>query len=406
MSGVFISNNALPRIGLNQYARNGLSPVAEFQNLIAERVGYAVFVRAKMTYRSPGQIYSAGASVIPASDTSERPRWRFAAHAAPYARYLFVRMWQARQSTGAAADCYSRLRVVDGNGALIGDAVRHFGSGTSAIDTPAYFGDSTIGLADTNDDLVDLPVNAPYFGTFTDFNSARLVAACVWEIAFEPNTDAGYPDISAGSGSPIYDKDRADAAEMANLQWAYGAQPLWHWSTDTDAGAGSQALGDLSGSLVQSIGEFTLSATGTVAGTETFDAVIDGPGSVSESGGEWTIPFSVTTTALGAVQNNGEFRVVVFGNAGAPQLLEPTAVDLDGWTMGTWSTDDDGRTWAATFTKASISLGSDIIYLSVVTSIASIGDSVNFFTNHGSGVLPNTDEATGVGNLDTANLTS
>lgn len=265
MSGVFISNNAPPRIGLNQYARNGLSPVAEFQNLIAERVGYAVRVRAKMAYRSPGLLYSAGASLIPASSASERTRWRFAAHAAPYARYLFVRMWQARQSTGTAADCYSRLRVVNGSGTLIGDAIRHFGSGTSAIDTPSYFGDSTIGLADTNEDLVEIPPDEAYFGTFADFNSARLVAACVWEVAFDPNTDDGYPDVSAGSGSPIYDKDRADAAAMANAEWAYKAQPLWHWSVETDVDVRSLGLGELSGSLTSTLGALTLVATGTVA---------------------------------------------------------------------------------------------------------------------------------------------
>jgi len=266
MSGVFISNNAPPRIGLNQYARNGLSPVAEFQNMIAERVGYAVRVRAKMAWRSPGQIWSGSATQIPLSSASERTRWRFAAHAAPYAQYLFVRFWQARQSSGTAADCYSRLRVADSSGTLIGDAVRHFGSsGSGANDNPYYLGDSTIGLADTNEDLVEIPPNAAYFGTFADFNYARLVAACVWEVAFDPNTDEGYPDVGAGSGSPIYDKDRADAATMINKQWAYGAQPLWHWSVDTDAGVRTLAGSDLSGSLTQSIGEFTLSATGTVS---------------------------------------------------------------------------------------------------------------------------------------------
>ena len=264
MSFVPISKNAPSRVGLNQYARNGLSPVADFQNIIAERVGYAVSVRAKQVYRSPGQIYSAGASVVPASSASERTRWRFAAHAAPYAQYLFCRFWQARQSSGTAADCYARLRITDSTGAFLAEASPHFGSGTSAIDTPAYFGSSMWGLVDANGDLVAIPPDAAYFGTFTDFNYGRLVAACVWEVAFVPNTDEGYPDVSAGSGSPIYDKDRADAATMANAEWAYKAQPLWHWSVDTDAGVRSQTLGDLSGSLTQSIGSFSLSATGTV----------------------------------------------------------------------------------------------------------------------------------------------
>ena len=240
MSGVFISNNAPPRIGLNQYARNGLSPIAEFQNIISERVGYAVRVRAKMVWRSAGHLYSAGASVIPASSASERTRWRFPMHAAPYARTLCVRMWQAR--TAESTSCYSRLRLTNAAGTLIGDATRYYGSSGTYNDTPNHFGDSTLGLLDTDGELVDLPAGEACFGTFADFANARLVAACVWEIAHDPNTDEGYPDVNAGSGSPIYDKDRFDVARMANAQWSRGAQPLWCYSSDTDATARTRAV--------------------------------------------------------------------------------------------------------------------------------------------------------------------
>lgn len=243
MSGVPISSQSKARIGLNQYARNGLSPVAEFQNLIAERVGYAVNVRAKQVWRSPGQLWSAGSAQIPLSDASERSRWRFAGHAAPYARHIFVRMWQARQSSGTAADCYARLRVTNAAGTLIGDATGHAGSsGTGANDNPYYLSAGMYGLADADGYLVDVPAGEAYFGTFADFNYGRLAAACVWEVAYSPDTDYGYPDISAGSGSPIYDKDRFDVARMANAQWQRGAQPLWHYSSDTDATARTRAV--------------------------------------------------------------------------------------------------------------------------------------------------------------------
>lgn len=243
MSSVPISKNAPPRAGLNQYARNGLSPVAEFQNLISERVGYAVKVRAKQVWRSPGMLYSSGASVIPGSSATDRNRWRFAGHAAPYAQYLFVRMWQARQSTGTAADCYTRLRIVNQAGTLIGDAAPHFGSsGSAPLDVPSEFGDNMFGLVDTADNLVEIPAGEAYFGTFTDVNYGRIIAACVWEVAFLPDTDVGYPDVSSGSGSPIYDKDRLDVARMANAQWSRGAQPLWHYSSETDASARARSV--------------------------------------------------------------------------------------------------------------------------------------------------------------------
>lgn len=244
MSGVFISNNAPPRIGLNQYTRNGLSPIAEFQNMISERVGYAVRVRAKMAWRSTGQLYSSGATVIPSSTSGERTRWRFAMHAAPYAQYLMVRMWQARTTSALATDCYARLRLVDSSGTLIGDATSHYGALGAGYtpSTPAFFRSTTLGLADTLDQLVEIPAGEACFGTFADFGYGRLVAACVWELAFAPNTDKGYPDVSAGSGSPIYDKDRADVVRMANAQWTRGAQPLWHYSSDTDATARTRAV--------------------------------------------------------------------------------------------------------------------------------------------------------------------
>ncbi len=324
MSFVPISKNAPSRVGLNQYARNGLSPVADFQNIIAERVGYAVSVRAKQVYRSPGQIYSAGASVIPASSASERTRWRFAAHAAPYAQYMFARFWQARQSSGAAADCYARLRITDSSGAFLAEASPHFGSGTSAIDTPAYFGSSMWGLVGADGNLVAIPPNAAYFGTFTDFNYGRLVAACVWEVAFVPNTDEGYPSVSAGSGSPIYDKDRSDAAEMANAEWAYKAQPLWHWSVDTDAGVRSQALGDLSGSLTQSIGSFTLAATGTSSTTP--PTYQDSSGLASATSADVTVSWPTH------LANDVALLSAVTGSSTVPALSGPGSGD---WTWVT-----------------------------------------------------------------------
>jgi len=314
MTSIPISRNAQAQVALSQYARNGLSPIAEFQNMIAERVGYAVRVRPKQVWRSPGQIWSGSSSQIPTSSGSERPRWRFAAHSAPYAQYLFVRMWQARQNSGTAADCYTRLRITDVAGTFVAEALRHAGSsGSAPTDAPYYFSDGMYGLVDANDDLAEIPANAPYFGTFTDFNYARIVAACVWEVAFMPNTDDGYPDISAGSGSPIYDKDRADAAIMINKQWAYGAQPLWHWSTDTDAGVRTVAGGDLSGSLTQTIANFTLSATGEVATS---------PPTYQAATGISSANYNTDLTVAWPTHVSGDVALLLVGSDGAGATLD------------------------------------------------------------------------------------
>jgi hypothetical protein len=396
-------NNITPTFEHNKFTRNGLSPVDELQNSLAERIGHAASTaRSKLVYRSPGWIYSAGASYIAASSASERTRWRFAFHSGPYAHYLFVRLWMAEQSNSTSADCYTRLRIVDSAGALFGDAIRHYGSsGVATSSMPSTFGlTSSLAVTDASGALAELVPNTAYFGTFSDFNSARLVAACVWEVALVPDTDDGYPGPYAASGSPIFDLDRSAVVAMANAQWAYGAQPLFHWSSETDAGAPAQVSDTLSGSLAQSIGSISLYAEGT---SPTVPPAFQAASSV-ETGVGVDVEVDWPTHAANDV---ALFSVAVFSQGAAATLATPT-----GWTHianRTQPGDDDGHItnymfWrrasssamgsvTATFPATyAVSMSAVITtYRGCITTSSPVDDSITYIggpgTTHGGWVL-------------------
>jgi len=282
MTVINISKNAKAPIQTAQHVRNGKYPGAELQNLIADRAGHSAYVRTKLVYRSPGFIIgTADAALIPASTSGTRYRWRFPYHAGPYAKHLFVDFQLAAQDNGSATSPYGKLEISTSPtyATVLYAASMSWGSAPSAYsDVPLNFGGGTTTLQDpaTPSDLTAVSVTplTQYFGRFADIDYARIQSVAVWEVSLPPDTDNGYAPNTVGAGSPIFDEDRADPAEMGRKLWAYGAQTLWHWSVDTDAGVRSQTNGDLSGTLTQSIGEFTLTATGTVGtSAPTYQAV-------------------------------------------------------------------------------------------------------------------------------------
>jgi len=282
MTTINISKNAKAPIQTAQHVRNGKYPGAELQNLIADRAGHAALVRTKLVYRSPGFIIgTADADLIPASTSGTRYRWRFPYYSGPYAKHLFVEFQMAAQDNGSATSPYGKLEISTSPSyaSVLYAATINWGSAPSAYpDVPINFGGGTTSLQDpatpTDFTAVTLTPLTQYYGRFADVDYARIQSVAVWETALAPDTDNGYAPNTVGAGSPIFDEDRRDPADMGRKLWAYGAQPLWHWSTDTDAGVRTQSSGSLSGSLVQSIGDFALSAAGTVGtSAPTYQAV-------------------------------------------------------------------------------------------------------------------------------------
>ncbi len=272
MSVVNITKHAKAPIQTAQYVRNGKYPAADLQNLIAGRAGMAAWTRPQLVYRTPGFIIgTAGAAQIPSSVVGSRYRWRFPYHAGPFAQYLMVQFQMAPQNNvGAPTDPIGMLEVSTqpDYSVIVGRARTHWGqSDGSYADVPINFGGGSATLVDDDDQIVALTPLTQYFGRFVDVDYARIQSAVVWEVPLEPTTENGYAPNNVGAGTPIFDEDRADPADMGRRLWAYGAQPLWHHSVDTDAGVRTQGLGELSGVLAQTIAPFTLSATGTTAST-------------------------------------------------------------------------------------------------------------------------------------------
>ncbi len=233
MTFVPIPINAQAPIQLNQNVRNGLGPVAELQNLIAERAGYWIRNRTKLLWQSPCSL-----AAVPTSDSLPRTRWRFAFHTGPYGRYVFAHVYMAYQNSGAAADCYAILRIRNRAGTIVSDTIRRFGSnGLATSDIPSNFSLGFVGLTDSAGALLELDSDTDYFGEWIEVNGARLVSAGVHEVADWPDTDNGYAAMGAAGGSPIYDIDRVTPRGMANAQWLRGAVPLWSWSADDDSTA-------------------------------------------------------------------------------------------------------------------------------------------------------------------------
>ncbi len=242
MSAVTISKFAKSALGLKQFIRNTKSPVAELQNTIAERMGYAASVRNRQIFSSGGALWSGSATALPISVIGTRRRWLFQFHSDPYTQYITVLFFLARQDNGAAADCYGRLKVYSDAAmtTCIGQATHRYGSTSSTpTNMPAEFGASFARLTNPdneNNELVDLIPNTDYWCEFEDVNYARIVSACVWEVSLPPDTDNGFPAANHSGGSPIYDSHRAACAEMGGLLHRRGGAMLWNWHTDTDAG--------------------------------------------------------------------------------------------------------------------------------------------------------------------------
>ncbi len=279
MSSVPISRQARSPIRVSQFTRNGLVPAADFQALLAESTGFAARYRTKLVFSRSCTI--AG---IPNSTPGERTRWRFAFDSSAYVDTLLVFMEFAPSSIPVTVAPYGLLEICpigtsDGSeGAAVGQARIDWGGSNGLLsDVPRNFGGTFSVLVDPADGHtpVSLTPLTAYAGRIKDVNFARLISCSVIELTLAPDTDDGYPRTGVRSGQPIYDEDRLAVARMQRNLWNYGGQSLWNYTTEVSSSAPVSApTAAISGQLVQSIGGFTLSATGTAStSTPTFQGV-------------------------------------------------------------------------------------------------------------------------------------
>jgi len=243
-----------------------------------------------------------------------------------------------------ATDPYSQLDIALATAptVTVGTANVHYGSSYGAYDdVPWNFGGGVRFLDDGLGDIEWILPDTEYVGTFYDYDHARLFGATVFEVSLQPDTDDGFPRANHGAGGSILDIDRQAASTMARQLWARTAVPLWTGGSETNSTARSSAPDSTGGMLSKSIGEFTLTATGTVI-TYTYNATITTPADASSfdiAGGTQQLHAIATVTVGGGTQDNAQFTVVVSDNYGGgySRIVGVTTSALDGWSETGWS---------------------------------------------------------------------
>lgn len=375
MTAISISTNLQAALEVAQFVRNGRAPTSDIQNRLATMAGYAAYVDSKMIFRSAGQLCSGGSSLV-LDSVATRPRWRFAFHTGPYAWYLMTRLEIAPQNNGTPTDPYCELRIYNTSGTQVGVCTIHGGSSDgSYADVPINM-TGGVGLVLNPSDLgsiADLDPDTEYTGVFWDVGYARLQSAAVWEISLNPDTDNGYAPNNLGTGGPIYSSHRNDVAAMARLLHKRSGTPVFHWCSNVDSAAPSQAGATSQAVASMTLGALTLSSTGTLDAGATVDSTL-GALTLSSTGTTTatlsytasmspdpvdslaTLTGTISVVVGGSAQTNLSATFYVNDSHGHMVTLtgQPTNTATDGFTV-TW-TDIGTNQWACEITRATASV--------------------------------------------------
>jgi hypothetical protein len=225
--------------------RNGAYPDVAVQSWYDDETNRIV------AYRLKSASFSTSIPSIPTLTSTSRPRWRGVIHTSTFCQYLWVKMVLAQTNLGSGAggasgDPYGLLTVKDVGGSTIGTAEAHYGANPAATvnDFPANFGTFVMPLQSGGAPAAIAP-DTDYYLTFTDEQAARMVSACVYEIAMPTDTANGYLASGAVVGAPIFDSDRQGVITTLRKAWQKGAAGLWWLSSDTDGTAPTNATNTL-----------------------------------------------------------------------------------------------------------------------------------------------------------------
>lgn len=239
MSGVSIPIRQRAALRTNQYARNGTYPAAYMQAYMQEEANHLLWVRSKQVGRWTCPIQS-----IPATNTAgtSATRWRFVTHSGTHASRYYARMIAARSYTdGTDAEPFVRLLIELSDGTDVGTIDFHMSNVQKSSDTPNEWHETVLPLRDSNGDIVELTPDTDYYGTFIDFDGGRLISATVYETSLAADTDNGYLPDGPVAGSPVFDEDRGDLTTVLRTAWKRNAANLWHWASNTDSAAPTNA---------------------------------------------------------------------------------------------------------------------------------------------------------------------
>lgn len=224
MSAIIVPKFAQLPIRVRRWARNTKTPDAQLAVMMATLHNQIAQGRAPLRFRAPGNV----GTIITSFGAGQRDRWRFAFHSGPFASQIWCRFQMALQSDGAAGgpkNGYGRMRIANGAGATIGDAIYHYGqSNTVPADVPSEWSYGA--------DYVNIAPDTDYFVTFSDFDSARMISADAFEVSLESTTQNGYLDQNFVATGDIYDSHRQALMTSARTLWRRSGIPLGNWSVN------------------------------------------------------------------------------------------------------------------------------------------------------------------------------
>ena len=223
-----ISLTTPPRLQVARYVRDGLVPHAAFESDLAAAVNFIGAVRNKELFRWRAPI----ASIPSSNGSTDRIRWRFAAHTGPLLDYLRITFLVALQDAGDPIfSPKARLVITNKTGSTTyGTAVFQFGANaTTPDDFPVEFGFGEVTLH-------GIPADTDIYGRLEDDDAGRLIAVSVAERSLDVSNANGYvvPSQVAATG-PIYDARRENLYELGATLWKSGAAHLLNWTVDDQA---------------------------------------------------------------------------------------------------------------------------------------------------------------------------
>lgn len=239
MTVVLIPLFARPPLQTNRYIRNGLYPDALATTFMQEETNRILHQRPKSwSFFTP-------IDAVPATaGAGARTRWRAFIHTSSLHSYMQIRLVVA-SAKAATTNPYADVRFSLAGSALIdSEATLYYGSGdASDVDAPDFFGggDTTTETSTVSHVIDTLTPDQDYEVSFVDYDGARIVSACMWEIAKLVDTDNGYIQSGVQAGSPIFDEHREDMVTLLRTAWKRNAGPLITWSVTQDSAAVTSA---------------------------------------------------------------------------------------------------------------------------------------------------------------------
>ena len=218
-TGFLFIPTTLPRfVSPGLLARNTTSPQATSWQEISNRLCHTLRWRRKQLFAWNGTAAWLG------KGGASRSRWRFRARTGTLAARISARVHMA---------------LVDGTGTdpyveIVGTPV---GGGTTVTLTIHAGGASTVAVDVTTEGSfayvsADCDEEKEYTFVVTEYGSARLVSACVFEESKLPQTDNGYPQSRWSAGSPILDAYRQQQLALATTAYRLNSAHLFSWAVN------------------------------------------------------------------------------------------------------------------------------------------------------------------------------